>query len=96
MLPLFGPRFRNEVAYVGRMDVGTLVRYSRESSFLSAVRRGRYDLLLVGTAPSPFGPPVAPTWARATGFRQVAASDRFILFASPSFLASLRFRPAAT
>lgn len=95
VLPLFGPRFRNQVAYVGRMDVGTLIRYSRESSFLSAVRRGGYDLLLVGTAPSPFGPAVAPTWALATGFRRVAASGRFILFASPSFLASSRFRQAA-
>jgi hypothetical protein len=95
VLPLFGPRFRNQVAYIGRMDVGTLVRYSRESSFLSAVRRGGYDLLLVGSAPSPFGPAVAPTWARATGFRQVAASDRFILFASPRFLASARFRESA-
>jgi hypothetical protein len=95
VLPLFGPRFRNQVAYVGRMDVGTLVRFSRESSFLSAVRRGGYDLLLVGTAPSPFGPPVAPTWARATGFRPVASSYRFILFASPSFLASSRFRESS-
>lgn len=91
VLPLFGPRFGNQVEYVGPMDVGTLIRYSRESSFLSAVSRGRYDLLLVGTAPSPFGPAVAPTWARATGFKEVAASDRFILFASPSFLASARF-----
>ena len=95
VLPLFGTRFRNDVAYLGRMEVGTLVRYSLESRFLSAVRRGRYDLLLVGTAPSPFGPAVAPTWARATGFRQVAASDRFILFASPRFLASARFRESA-
>lgn len=95
VLPLFGPRFGNQVAYVGPMDVGTLVRYRRESSFLSAVRRGRYDLLVVGSAPSPFGPPVAPTWARATGFREVAASGRFILFASPSLLASPRFRASA-
>jgi hypothetical protein len=86
ILPAFGPRFRNEVTYIGRMNVGTLIEYSKEQNFLAAVRRGHYDILLVGRALPPLGMPlVAPQWARAAGFREVAASDRFITFVSPSF-----------
>jgi hypothetical protein len=87
ILPLFGPRFGNTVAFVGQMDVGTLVQYTREQRFIAAVRRGGYDVLFVGREPPPLGSRrlIAPAWARAAGFREVAASARFMAFIGPNF-----------
>jgi hypothetical protein len=86
ILPMFGPRFGNKVAFVGRMYVGTLIQYTDGRRFVAAVRRGRYDVLLVGREAPPLGGALStPGWAREAGFRPVAASSRFIVFVSPSF-----------
>jgi hypothetical protein len=84
VLPAFGPRYGNRVAYLGRDDRGFLRRYQGFRAFARALRRGGYDLLVVG-----LGRPTVPHvpergWARRAGFREVARSDRLALFARPT------------
>lgn len=80
ILPSFGPRLENRVAFVGRTVQGKTLRpYRGRVDFADALRRGGYDLLIVGR-----GRPGVPegeeaAWARSAGFTKVAASQRFIL-----------------
>jgi hypothetical protein len=84
VLPAFGPRFGNRVAYVGREDDGFLRRYRSARAFGAALRRGRYDLLVVGLGRPPAIPHTPePGWARRAGFRLVARSSRLALFTLP-------------
>jgi hypothetical protein len=84
VLPAFGPRLGNEVAYVGREDGGFLRRYRDQASFAAALRRGGYDLLIVGLGRPPAIPRVPEArWAREAGFRIVARSGRLALLAAP-------------
>lgn len=81
-LPAFGPRLGNRVAYVGRRVRASLHLPPDEAAFAREVRRGRYDLLLVGRQ----DPAGTTGWARALGFRPVARSSRLELLASPAAL----------
>ena len=87
VLSLFGPRLGNVVAYAGPIDRGMLYEYSSASSFVGALRAGRYDLLLIGRGDPPMGQVPEQTWARLAHFVPVAASDRFVLYRGPSFRA---------
>jgi dolichyl-phosphate-mannose-protein mannosyltransferase len=80
VLPMFGPRLRNHVAYVGPLVEDMLQEYRRREPFVAAVERGRYDLLLIGRGFRPR--PVVPeeSWARAAGFAEVTRSKSYILF----------------
>ncbi len=83
-LPAFGPRFGNYVAFIGPIERGMLQYYERRGAFLNAVRRGRYDLVIVGRG---FIPMAAPSreqrWLRSAGFKPVTSSPRFVLMRSP-------------
>jgi hypothetical protein len=83
VLPAFGPRFRNEVEYVGSEDRDMLRRYTDRDDFIAALRRRRYDLLVVGRGRP--GVPEGPEqdWAFAAGFERVALSDQLALFRAP-------------
>jgi Dolichyl-phosphate-mannose-protein mannosyltransferase len=86
VLPAFGPSFENEVAYVGQFKRGLLHEYERPAAFLSAVRRGGYDLLIVGNDVYPKGCRLPGSgrqenaWAREAGYVRLAASPRLILY----------------
>jgi hypothetical protein len=83
-LPAFGPRFGNHVAYVGPIERGMLQYYEARQPFLAAVRRGRYDLMVVGRG---FVPAAAPSreerWLRSAGFTRVVEGERFTLMRPP-------------
>lgn len=90
---LFGPRLENEVTYVGPMNAGTLLDYTQESGFRDALRRGRYDLLVVshGGVLRPDGSFSGGqvtsrllAWARASGYRPIAHSDFLTLLRAPA------------
>jgi hypothetical protein len=87
--PVFGPRLRNEVAYNGPWVDDMLQYYARPGPFVAALRRGRYDLLVVGRGflAAPGNPPrrdvLEERWARAAGFPVLARSDALTLFAVP-------------
>jgi hypothetical protein len=80
VLPAFGPRLGNEVEFVGPLRDGMLEQYPNRSSFAAALRRGRYDLLVVGNAVLPgVRPPVDEAWARSAGYVAVVRSPRLVL-----------------
>ena len=81
ILPSFGPRLGNRVSYLGTKVEGTLRRYRRRASFEAALRRGRYDALVIGRGFAPRPPDEVPelAWARAAGYVAVATSPRFVL-----------------
>jgi hypothetical protein len=83
VFPSFGPRLRNEVAYLGEFRREMLRRYAERGRFVSALRRERYDLLLVGRGAPPRAGRRDERWALAAGYVPVAESDRLALLARP-------------
>jgi hypothetical protein len=83
-LPLFGPRLGNDVEYVGHHVRGILHRYGSPSGYATAVRRGRYDLVLVGrgfpSGPFKSGTPPELVGALQAGFHPLALSPSYELF----------------
>ena len=85
VLPAFGPRLRNEVAYVGRFEDGMLRPHEREGDFVAALDRGDFDLLVVGDRPLPEREPLpVAEWVRRAGFREVARDEELAVFAAPA------------
>jgi hypothetical protein len=83
VLPAFGPRLGNEVSYVGRDRGGFVYRYRGARAFAAALRRGAYDLVVVG-----LGRPGAERvperrWALEAGYRPIARSRRLELLSAP-------------
>jgi hypothetical protein len=84
--PAFGERLRNEVEYVGPTVDGQLREYDDRARWAAAVRRGEFDLLLVGRGgyaddcPVPGAESDDDAWARAEGFRMLAQSDHLTLY----------------
>ncbi len=88
VLPAFGPRLDNRVAFVGEFVGGQLRELETRAGFAAAVRRGGYDLLIVGRAgysgcqvPGAEGDENA--FASAEGFVKLAESDRLTLYRVP-------------
>ena len=87
----FGPRYDNEVEYVGQVVDGQVHEYRRRSAFVAALRRGGYDLLVVGRVARPnldreteltvLDLPPEARWAAAVGFSEVVRDADFILLA---------------
>ena len=82
-LPAFGPRYGNEVDYVGEYIDETLRRYSSRDRFVAALTAGGYDYLFVGRGRPPQPVVSEERWARAAGYEQVARSPRLTLFRAP-------------
>jgi hypothetical protein len=83
VFPSFGPRLRNDVVYHGEFREEMLRRYGRREEFVAALRRERYDLLLVGRGRPPSPANDEERWARAAGYVRVAESERLALLAAP-------------
>ena len=89
VLPAFGPRLGNHVDYVGETVDGQLREYEDRERWASAVRRGRFDLVLIGRGGYGEGCPVPGSesdddaWARAEGFEAVAQSAHLTLYRVP-------------
>jgi hypothetical protein len=79
VLPLFGPRLRNVVGFVGDPVVHSVETPTRKRSFQRELRTGRYELLVIGL---PY-PGKTDVWARALGFPLLARSSRLALYAIP-------------
>jgi len=83
VLPSFGPRFENEVEYVGPLVDEMQQRYEERGDFLAALERGGYDLLIVGRGRPELPPVREGDWAASAGWELVAESERFELYAAP-------------
>jgi hypothetical protein len=86
VLPAFGPRLGNEVSYVGEFVRGLLHEYESRGRWAAALRRGGYDLLLVGrggyssACPVPGARSDDDAFARAEGFPKLAEGERLTLY----------------
>ena len=81
--PAFGTRIDNEVEFMGRFVDGFLTPWDDERSFQAALRRGRYDVLVVGRG---FYPPEATPeqgWALNAGWRTIALTERLRVLVPP-------------
>lgn len=81
--PAFGTRIDNEVEFMGRFVDGFLTPWEDERSFQAALRRGRYDVLVVGRG---FYPPQATPeqrWAMNAGWRTIALTERLRVLVPP-------------
>jgi hypothetical protein len=79
VLPAFGPRLGNEVSYVGDRVVHSVELPATLASFQRDLRRGNYDLLMIGL---PYAGST-DVWSRRLGFRLLARSNRLALYAVP-------------
>ena len=74
--PMYGPRIGNRVAYAGYFHRDQLRRYSTYGAWRAGLERGRFDLLEMGSVPSP-----ERDWPIRAGFRELARSPRLRLYA---------------
>jgi dolichyl-phosphate-mannose-protein mannosyltransferase len=81
--PSFGTRMGNDVEYVGHFVHGFLTPYADEPDFQAALRRRRYDLLVVGRGFFPPQPTREQRWALDAGWRTIALSHRLRVLAAP-------------
>ena len=81
--PSFGTRIGNEVEYIGYFD-GFLRRHTTQRSFGDALRRGRYDAIVVGRGFYPPQPTPEQRWAIDAGWRTVALSKRLRVLVPPA------------
>jgi len=82
--PAFGTRIDNEVEFMGRFVEGFLTPWDDERSFQAALRRGRFDVLVVGRG---FYPPEATPeqrWALNAGWRTIALTARLRVLVPPA------------
>jgi hypothetical protein len=78
VLPAFGPRLGNRVAFLGPFKDHLLQPETDPERFKD--RLDGYDLLVVGRGITPAGPVPEEQWAQAAGFEPVVASDRLALY----------------
>lgn len=83
LLAMFGPRFRNEVEYIGPVRRGILNEYAERREFQDAVNHGNFDLVVVQERPK-HGPSREETWLRELGFVTAARSPALMLLSAGS------------
>ncbi len=89
--PAFGTRIGNDVSYIGYFD-GFLRKEPTEARFQAALKRGRYDVIVVGRG---FYPPQntrEQRWALDAGWRTIALSTRLRVLVPPPVVSGSRPR----
>ena len=84
-LPAFGPRLGNYVAYVGDPARASLHLPASESTFAADLRRGRYDVLVIGAQLTGH----TDVWARRLGYVPITGDWHLLLFATPDLVRRL-------
>jgi hypothetical protein len=82
VLALMGPRFDNEVSYVGEWRDGMLLPLESRDAFADALRQEDFDLVMIGKE-KPLAFPQRPEeqWALDAGYREIAADENFSVLA---------------
>ncbi len=89
VLPAFGPRLRDTVEFLGPTVDGQLREYDNRDDYLAALRRGNYDLLVVGRNGYGTGCDLPgqesddDAWAAAGGLRLLARTSNLSLYRAP-------------
>ena len=82
--PAFGTRIDNDVEFVGEFVDGFLTPYRDEASFRAALRRGRYDVLVIGRSDIARQNTPAQQWAIDAGWRTIALTERLRVLVPPA------------
>jgi hypothetical protein len=82
--PAFGTRIDNDVEFVGEFVDGFLTPYRDEASFRAALRRGRYDVLVIGRSDIARQNTPAQQWAIDAGWRTIALTQRLRVLVPPA------------
>ncbi len=82
--PAFGTTIDNEVEFMGRFVDGFLTPWDDRASFQAALRRGRYDVLVVGRGFYPPQPTPEQEWAIDAGWHTIALTPRLRVLVPPS------------
>jgi hypothetical protein len=80
--PAFGTRIGNHVDYIGYTD-GFLRKEPTEARFQAALKRGRYDVIVVGRGFYPPQNTPEQRWALDAGWRTIALSTRLRVLVPP-------------
>jgi hypothetical protein len=75
VLPAMGPTLGNRVDRLAATREHYLRRYASAAGLTAALRRGAYDLVLVGRA----NRPPEEAWVRAAGYEEVVSSPQMVL-----------------
>jgi hypothetical protein len=78
--PAFGDRLGNQVHYVGRWVDHVYRRFQSRRSFVAALRKGGYNILIVGHGQVPGRVAPEQRWMSADGYRLVAKSSRLSVY----------------
>jgi hypothetical protein len=81
--PSFGTRIGNHVEYIGYFD-GFLRKYPTETRFQAALKRGRYDFVVVGRGFYPPQNTPEQRWAMDAGWKTLALSKRLRVLVPPA------------
>jgi hypothetical protein len=81
--PAFGTRIDNDVEFIGRFVRGFLTPWGDERSFQAALRRGNYDVLVVGRGFYPPQPTPEQRWAARAGWRTIRLTTRLRVMVPP-------------
>lgn len=81
--PAFGTRIGNEVEFVGEIVDGFLTPYRDEARFRAALRRGRYDVLVIGRSDIARQNTPAQGWAIDAGWRTISLTERLRVLVPP-------------
>lgn len=81
--PAFGTRMDNHVEFMGRFVDGFLTPWGDEASFQRALRRGRFDVLVVGRGFYPPENTPEQRWAIDAGWRTIALTERLRVLVPP-------------
>ncbi len=82
--PAFGTRIDNHVEFMGRFVDGFLTPWDDERSFHAALRRGRFDVLVVGRGFYPPQDTPEQRWALSAGWRTIALTARLRVLVPPA------------
>jgi hypothetical protein len=96
----YGPRFGNDVSYIGPVHDGLLSQYTSAGPFTRALRRDGVQVLVVGKLPEPdfktlkplkpYRQPPEVRWALGSGrYVEVLRDDRFVLLAARGLAAAM-------
>jgi hypothetical protein len=79
--PMFGPRLKNHVQYVGPIVHGMLRAYTRPNQLKAAVRKGGYDYILLQDQPIVFRRLAQrqERWLRSAGWTLVVSGRQFVV-----------------
>jgi hypothetical protein len=82
--PAFGTRIDNHVEFMGRFVDGFLTPWGDEASFQAALRRGHFDVLVVGRGFYPPQNTPEQRWALDAGWRTIALTERLRVLVPPA------------